>query len=140
MRFTERLERSRRAPDECWPWYGGVDGAGYGVCSTVIRGRRYTHAHAAAFAFLVGDMQEGLELDHKCDNRWCVNPACMEQVTHQENLARRKRVGRFRIAGGPDDPQERAKWHSEKYKERTPDWRARATAAQKRYEENRRTT
>ena len=38
-----------------------------------------------------GPVPDGLDLDHLCRNRWCVNVAHLELVTRQENLARGKR-------------------------------------------------
>ena len=35
-----------------------------------------------------GPIPEGLDLDHLCRNRWCVNPEHVEPVTRRENLIR----------------------------------------------------
>lgn len=33
---------------------------------------------------------EGLEVDHLCHQRWCVNPDHLELVTHRENIRRQR--------------------------------------------------
>jgi len=46
------------------------------------------NAHIVAYLLTVGPIPEGLELDHKCKVPFCVNPAHVEPVTHQENMRR----------------------------------------------------
>lgn len=66
-----------------------------GECWTVpvAAGSRYGYvcgrtAHRVVYETVVGPVPEGLELDHLCRNRGCVNPAHLEPVTHQENMRR----------------------------------------------------
>ena len=70
---------------ECWMWIGARRAAGYGQ---FWDGRTMAGAHRVAFANLRGPIPAGLELDHLCRNRWCVNPDHLEPVTHQENMYR----------------------------------------------------
>lgn len=49
---------------------------------------RVQYAHRYVYERLVDDIEVGLELDHKCRNRACVNPDHMEQVSHLENCRR----------------------------------------------------
>lgn len=72
----------------CWLWFGGVDKAGYGK----FRGHRSGKIMAHRFSF--GFVPEGLEIDHKCRNKSCVNPEHLEAVTHQENMRRNPRICR----------------------------------------------
>lgn len=70
--------------DDCWTWTGSLN-RGYGIFNS-----RQAHllAHRVAYTLLIGPVPEGLELDHLCRNRACLNPAHLEPVTHQENMRR----------------------------------------------------
>lgn len=69
----------------CWCWKGGTDASGYGRSRY---NRKGCSAHRRAWLQLVGPIPDGLEADHLCRNRACVNPAHMELVTHTENVRR----------------------------------------------------
>ena len=45
-------------------------------------------AHRVAYEWSLGEIPEGLDLDHLCRVRNCVNPSHLEPVTRQENLRR----------------------------------------------------
>ena len=45
-------------------------------------------AHRLTYQWAKGPIPAGMELDHLCRNRRCVNPAHLEPVTHRENVRR----------------------------------------------------
>ena len=70
----------------CWLWIGHVDEKlGYG--RFVVEGRRRV-AHLVSYEALVGPVPAGLQLDHLCRVRSCVNPAHLEPVTQAVNIFR----------------------------------------------------
>ncbi len=76
----------------CWFWLGGLDRDGYGSYGGSTGGKKYSHrAHRVSYTTLVRPIPLATpEIDHKCRNKCCVNPAHLEPVTRQENATRRR--------------------------------------------------
>ncbi len=75
----------------CHVWARCKDKDGYGYFK---RNRKAVSAHRYFYELNVGPIQPGLDLDHLCRNRACVNPAHLEPVPHVEN-ARRGNVVKY---------------------------------------------
>ena len=69
----------------CWMWNGSISPKGYGQIH--YKGTTIT-AHRLSYILFIGSLTPGLELDHLCRNRGCVNPKHLEEVTHHENCKR----------------------------------------------------
>lgn len=74
------------AVEGCWVWQGAVWRNGYGKTSTEVNGTRL--AHRALYVEHRGEIPEGMDLDHLCRNRLCVNPDHLEPVSRAVNLDR----------------------------------------------------
>lgn len=70
---------------KCILWTGSEKSHGYGSFWDGTRTRR---AHQFAYELAIGQVPDGLQLDHLCRVRMCVNPAHLEPVTQQENNRR----------------------------------------------------
>ena len=70
----------------CWIWTQNISYLGYGVFP--VAGIKTRAAHRISYQMHVGKIPKGLELDHLCRVRCCVNPHHLEPVTHAENIRR----------------------------------------------------
>lgn len=80
-RFLRKLIKT----DSCWEWDAFVQENGYGQHSF---GRKTILAHRASYQLFKGELLPDMQIDHTCNNRKCVNPDHLEQVTASENTKR----------------------------------------------------
>lgn len=66
----------------CWVWTGGIERTGYGKFA--ISSRRGISAHRASWQFQHGDIPDGMQVLHACDNRACVRHLFLG--THLDNM------------------------------------------------------
>lgn len=78
LRFTDRS-------GDCWLWLGRKNPSGY---AQIVIAKRQRSAHRVSYETFVGPIPDGLEIDHLCRVRHCVNPKHLEPVTGAENKRR----------------------------------------------------
>jgi len=69
----------------CWNWKSPINTKGYGKA---YYKKKNCSAHREVYKYIVGEIPEGLVIDHLCRNRKCVNPKHLEPVTNKENQMR----------------------------------------------------
>lgn len=72
----------------CWIWLGHLQPNGYGTLKVGGRAGRSVYAHRVSYETHVGPIPPGLEIDHLCRVRNCVNPEHLEPVTRRVNVQR----------------------------------------------------
>lgn len=81
VRFFDKIQMT----ETCWNWTAGLNSYGYGQIR--VEGKSFK-AHRIAYLLWVGEIPEGLTIDHLCRNRRCVNPAHLEVVPGRINTLR----------------------------------------------------
>lgn len=73
----------------CWLWLGAINSDGYGrMRDPRTSYGRMMQAHRFFYEQVRSPIPEGLQLDHLCRVRRCVNPEHLEPVTSRENVRR----------------------------------------------------
>ena len=82
-----RIASKIEVTETCWLWTGSLNRNGYGRVRHPDT-QRDVVAHRLVYEAARGPIPTGLQLDHLCRVRRCVNPAHLEPVTQRENLLR----------------------------------------------------
>jgi hypothetical protein len=83
------LARSFETPEGCWVYTGARARGGYGFVR--VHGKNL-YAHRVTYEALRADIPPGLQIDHLCRNRACVNPWHLEPVTARVNTLRGRSI------------------------------------------------
>jgi len=117
QRFVEKIKPPQDPVRDCWVWIGSRMSRGYG--QLWVNGKMIL-AHRFSFDISPrGPLAAGLQIDHLCRNRACVNPLHLEQVTNRENTSRGRggslRPGKSSRFVGVRWHQRARKWHTQAY-------------------------
>lgn len=91
-RFWDKVDKS----ETCWNWTAYRDPRGYGRFSI---GGIPGYAHRISQEMVSGPIPPGMDIDHTCHNRACVNPAHLRVVSHKQNHENRKGAARNSASG-----------------------------------------
>jgi hypothetical protein len=93
LRFMDKVELGKIPPHApelgcCWQWTAGKTHNGYAKFREGAAGSRTIFGYHFSYQHFVGKVPAGLQLDHLCNNKGCVNPWHLKPATGSENVFR----------------------------------------------------
>ena len=88
---TSRFWNKVRKTDTCWLWSGYIKNSGYAQFTV---NSKNVYVHRFSYELHKGIIPKGLEIDHLCSVRNCVNPEHLEAVNHKTNSSRARNAMR----------------------------------------------
>lgn len=95
-RLWSRVIIPKNVITDCWLWNAGKNSWGYGYFK--VDGKTKI-IHRLVYELLKGSISDGLQIDHLCKIRNCVNPNHLEPVTPKENVRRSSAFGSIQQQG-----------------------------------------
>ncbi len=110
MTLSERMESKIEKITEsgCFIWLASTTRCGYGQIRV---NKKNLSAHRVAYEIARGPIPQGLDLDHLCRVRCCVNPDHLEPVTRFENSIRGERATRTHCPRGHEYTDSNTYYH-----------------------------
>lgn len=90
------LSRIKETEYGCWEWTL-CKTQGYG---RLVRDGKSWPAHAYSYFAFIGLAPDGMQINHKCHNRCCVNPSHLYAGTQKQNVQDMNEAGRRNQARG----------------------------------------
>lgn len=111
QRFSEKYEID--ALSGCWLWLAGINRDGYGHLRDASK---TLSAHRVAWELHCGAIPDGMEIDHLCRVRRCVNPDHLEVVPHAENVRRGEPATKTHCKNGHPYDDKNTYWKPDKFR------------------------
>ena len=103
-RFWSKVDKT----PGCWYWTRGKNANGYGSFS--VSGGSAVAAHRYAWEEFNGRIPDGLVVDHRCQNRSCVNPEHLRLIAPGQNRQNLVRYRNGKARGVREDPKGSGRW------------------------------
>lgn len=83
LTLEQRFWAKVRKTDDCWLWTASTTSQGYGQIKADGWMR---YAHRVSWELTNDPIPDGMDIDHRCANRKCVNPEHLRVTTRSQNM------------------------------------------------------
>lgn len=101
LAFLGVLDRCVVREDGCIGWEGAHDSHGYPHLTRKEEDGKHSYrVFRVLYEAFVGPIPDGLQLHHRCENKWCVNPLHGRPVSQREHSALHSKPRRTHCSSG----------------------------------------